>query len=393
MSKILCIIDGMTDPGYNVYQYPNLSRMALSRYVDTTQGQEPESLGCILRLLGVKKVPTFLRGYAEALGSGITVNANDLILRGSWFGLDGQGRCTVPIAGLETLPGVDCCWYYPLGQYKSLLVFPGMASFVSDLVTYPPYACGGRPAQELCPRGCRAVEGVFQAMLTEERCLVPWGQSVSKSMAPFPQKAAVVCGTTIVKGIARMLDMELIAVHGATGDVDTDLLGKTTAALRAAGDHSFVLLHINGADEAAHRKSREEKEAFLEKIDQVVIPLLLRSGHEVYVTADHGTDPVNGTHMGGMQPVFFNKAEVSAEKAGDKSPEAKSQTDMTKEQRRIWAIQQLRNKAEEVGRLPTKADFEPNDKIRIKAALGPWPRGLEAAGLKAPKEKKTTNRR
>ena len=60
----------------------------------------------------------------------------------------------------------------------------------------------------------------------------------------------------------------------------------------------------------------------------------------------------------------------------------------TEDQRRIWSIQQLRKKADEVGRIPTKADFEPIEKIRIKSALGPWPRALEAAGLKEPREKK-----
>lgn len=393
MSKILCIIDGMTDPDFSVHRYPNFSRMNLLRHIDTAQGQEPESLGCILRLLGVKKVPTFLRGYAEALGNGIPVSTNDLILRGSWFGLDAEGRCTVPIAAPDTLPDVDCCRYYPMGQYKSLLVFPGMASFVSDLVTYPPYACSGQPAQELCPQGCSAVESIFHALLTKDRCLIPWGQSVSKSMSPFPQKAAVICGTTIVKGIARMLDMELIPVSGATGDVDTDLRAKTIAALNAAKDYPFVLLHINGADEASHRKSKTEKEAFIEKIDDVVIPLLLHSWHEVYVTADHGTDPASGTHIGGMQPVFFNKSETTTEKTDSKPLNIHKQIGMTEAQRRVWSIQQLRKKADEVGRLPTKADFEPIDKIRIKAALGPWPRALEAAGLKEPKEKKTANRR
>ena len=74
MSKILCVIDGMTDPYFRVNNYPNLSSMRLLRHVDTTQGQTPESLGCILRLLGTKRVPPHLRGYTEALGYGIPVN-------------------------------------------------------------------------------------------------------------------------------------------------------------------------------------------------------------------------------------------------------------------------------------------------------------------------------
>lgn len=140
MSKILCIIDGMTDPYFRVNNYPNLSSMRLLRHVDTTQGQTPESLGCILRLLGTKRVPSHLRGYAEALGYDIPVNKNDLILRESWFSLDEQGCCNIPTSAPESLPENEG-YYYHLGKYKSLLVFPGMANCIADMVTYPPYAC------------------------------------------------------------------------------------------------------------------------------------------------------------------------------------------------------------------------------------------------------------
>lgn len=53
--------------------------------------------------------------------------------------------------------------------------------------------------------------------------------------------------------------MELFPVKGATGDVDTDLDAKTEAALRAAERCPFVLLHINGADEAAIATIRRKR--------------------------------------------------------------------------------------------------------------------------------------
>ncbi len=59
---------------------------------------------------------------------------------------------------------------------------------------------------------------------------------------------------------------------------------------------------------------------------------------------------------------------------------------VTKE-KKTWAEELLRAKYQELGRLPTKADFENADCARIKAFLGPWPRALEAAGLKPAKEK------
>lgn len=58
---------------------------------------------------------------------------------------------------------------------------------------------------------------------------------------------------------------------------------------------------------------------------------------------------------------------------------------MTIDDKKIWAIAQLQQKADELGRLPKKADFPEGDRARIKNALGPWPRALEAANLKSPK--------
>lgn len=50
------------------------------------------------------------------------------------------------------------------------------------------------------------------------------------------------------------------------------------------------------------------------------------------------------------------------------------------------AIALLREKHEELGRLPKKEDFSGENVSRIKSKLGPWPRALEAAGLKGRKE-------
>lgn len=74
-------------------------------------------------------------------------------------------------------------------------------------------------------------------------------------------------------------------------------------------------------------------------------------------------------------------------KKSDITEEILSPSNMTKTQLREWAIAQLRQKSVELGKLPRKADFVDVDCIRIKAALGPWPRALEAAGLKKPKTK------
>ena len=58
---------------------------------------------------------------------------------------------------------------------------------------------------------------------------------------------------------------------------------------------------------------------------------------------------------------------------------------MITEEKKQWAVEQLQEKNKELGRLPKKEDFDVVTLSRIKAFLGPWPRALEAAGLKETK--------
>lgn len=59
---------------------------------------------------------------------------------------------------------------------------------------------------------------------------------------------------------------------------------------------------------------------------------------------------------------------------------------MILEEKKSWAVELLRQKSDELGRMPKKDDFDEVTRSRIKAFLGPWPRALEAAGLKEPRE-------
>lgn len=59
---------------------------------------------------------------------------------------------------------------------------------------------------------------------------------------------------------------------------------------------------------------------------------------------------------------------------------------MNSDEKKSWAEELLRQKSRELGRLPKKDDFDEWTRSRIKAFLGPWPRALEAAGLKPPKK-------
>lgn len=66
---------------------------------------------------------------------------------------------------------------------------------------------------------------------------------------------------------------------------------------------------------------------------------------------------------------------------------------MALDEKKQWAILQLQEKQRALGRLPKKDDFDEVTRARIKAFLGPWPRALEAAGLKEAKPKPSKPRK
>lgn len=69
---------------------------------------------------------------------------------------------------------------------------------------------------------------------------------------------------------------------------------------------------------------------------------------------------------------------------------------MNSEEKKLWAVELLRQKGSALGRQPKKDDFDDATRSKIKAFLGPWPRALEAAGLKeprAPRKKRAAKKR
>lgn len=113
-------------------------------------------------------------------------------------------------------------------------------------------------------------------------------------------RTTVVCGGGAAAGIARLMGADVVVPDGSTGDVDTDLRAKAEAALRQ-DDRDLVVVHVGGADEAAHRLDADAKRAFLERVDAELLQPLAGSGLALTVTADHSTDPRTGRH--GAEPV------------------------------------------------------------------------------------------
>ena len=312
MADIVCIIDGMTDEEFQLKDYSQLASLTeagISGYLATTPpGFGAGTLPCVLTLLGLEeeRIPRKGRGWLEALGLGIPVKAGDLVLRGTWTALDESGRLRGMAKGPEPeeLPRTAGLRYYSAGPDKAVLVLEGQGKALHRLVTCPPHENWGQPIDSLPVRVCPLLEEFLAACRRPGLALLPWGESAAAELPRpnLPLRAAAVTATPVVKGIARQLGMMVIRPPGATGDVDTDLAGKTAAALSLCRDYPLVLLHIDGADEAAHRLLPEEKRRFLRRVDREVLKTLAGGRDRLLITADHGTSPYTGRHLREPQP-------------------------------------------------------------------------------------------
>lgn len=312
VGAILCIVDGMTDEGFEYDCCPTLvqmkTRSAYGLIQTTPHGFSPESYPCIATVLGVPcdKIPRHARGYLEALGLGIRTRPDDLILRGSWVELDSCDRIVAVTCAPHDVCVPEGVEYYEIGTYKSLIVLRGRAGLVDSVTTYPPHENMGRNIEEMFPLGCNELSELVMRNRRGKGVLVLWGQSVFSVLPTFKGRAALVGSASIIKGMAEAMSMDVYDRQDFTGDTDTSLDGKVDLAMKIAREYDLVVLHVNGADEAAHRKDVREKRRFLKRMDSEVVFPLMASSHRVMVCSDHGTSPSTGEHIGTPQPFVIS---------------------------------------------------------------------------------------
>ena len=123
----------------------------------------------------------------------------------------------------------------------------------------------------------------------------------------LPLNAACIGGDRTVMGIASALGASVIRRRGMTANVDTDLSLKFDCALEALEEHDLVMVHVKGADIAAHDRRPDLKVAFLERLDRELATLLdrLKQPVRVAVTADHATLSELGAHGADPVPVLI----------------------------------------------------------------------------------------
>lgn len=299
MNTVLVVIDGADIEDYQYLSCKNWNTVGHNN--NTPNGSETDSMTCILNMLGYPVVETG-RAYYEAIAVGYEVKDTDLIFRCN--GIDFTDGTITSSTESKQIESTDEFTFIHIGGYKNLLIIHNANHLFDTVKTFPPHDNLGVNIKDIMPIiKCKSVQKILNNLIIDYQ-LYPWGQSIKCELPSFFElhkiSGAVVCKTEIVKGIALSTKMFCPNIETATADIDTDLLAKTALTLKLAKEYDFTMLHINGLDEACHRKNLLEKNFFLKRIDSEIIKLLQENlGNDVklIVTSDHATDCLTGKHI------------------------------------------------------------------------------------------------
>ncbi len=282
MVEVLVILDGASEPlgsaptSLELARTPALDRLAregaVAPLATVPAGLPAGSESAIPALLGWTPSAPVDRGLLEAAARGVALAPGERAWRVDVFDADGARAATdataraaralataVPHHRVQRLVG------------HRLLVTGDVCPFVSHI-----------PTQMDTHRLRAWPEGIIPPRVLDARTVVVGA-----------------AGAAI--GVARLMGAATVVPRGATGDVDTDLSAKASAALDAvSGGAERVVVHLGAPDEAAHRRDRAAKVAAIERADrELIAPIadaVAQVGGSLRVCPDHGCDPRTGLH-------------------------------------------------------------------------------------------------
>ena len=347
MKTLLVIIDGLGDDvipelgGKTPFDYARhnnidkLLKIGATGFISICEDDfMPESLGCILRLLGVQQgdFPRN-RAYLELLAHDRDISEYEMVLRcnlvsvdktGRLLSFNAQGLTSAEMKEAALIADTFCAniEFLHLSHYRNLLIMDKKQELLDNCLINPPHESLGANAYDLLADVKNNSLLIKNFIDETEKCLerfnsngirylfYPWGVSERKTMPTFAKlhnkKSGVVCTTEIVKGIARAMEMERPDIKGGTADIDTDIAEKAKITLELLAKEKFVLTHFNGADEAAHRYDFLGKANFITRIDEEFFGQIVTKITEptkILLCGDHVTSSITGKHSKGKVPV------------------------------------------------------------------------------------------
>ncbi len=307
-----------------------LARHGINGIMDViAPGVIPGSDTAHLALFGYDPYKVYTgRGPIEAAGAGIPVLKGDVAFRCNFATVDKSMKVTDRRAGrikagtgelAQALTDMDIdgvrAVFKEGSEHRAVLVLKGagLDHRVSDVDPHTEgKVCQSEPlvpearktADVLNEFVRKAHEILSQHPVNRERIkkglppaniVLPRGAGSINELEPmsakYGLKCAAVAGVTLVKGICRMVGMEVPDLRGTSGGLDTDYAAKAEAAVSLLRENDFVFVNVKAGDVASHDGDFRMKVRVVESIDMMLGMILkdLPDNVIVAVTCDHST--------------------------------------------------------------------------------------------------------
>ena len=325
---------------------PNLDAMAregvLGLVRTVPEGMEPSSACACMSVLGYDpKVYYRGRSAIEAKSRGIPLDEGEVVFRCNlvairdgkmWdysSGHIGNSEAHALIAALEESLGNDKIRFYPGVSYRHICKIKGQEETLKAICT-PPHDIPGKPIDEFLPRGpgsdllrglmARSVDVLREHPVNRERKSrgeIPatmiwlfWGSGQIPDLPSFKRNygldAAMTSGVDLLRGLAKMAEIDTLDIPGVTGGLDNDYSAQASGALEALQERDLVVIHIEAPDEAGHTGSIDDKTEAIQRVDREVVSRLLsweEDALRILILPDHSTPIEVQTHT--PEPVPF----------------------------------------------------------------------------------------
>jgi len=367
MKYIVLVADGMAD--YPIKELgertplesartPNMDFLArygsLGRVKTIPDKMSSGSDVAIMSILGYDPLVYYSgRGPLEAVNLGIDLGPHEVAFRCNFVTVNkdilidySAGHITskeasVLIDYLNKKLGSDKIRFYAGVSYRNIMVIDGdYFKNVDKLNCKAPHDIMGMNINKNFPKGesCEVIIDLMkksQSLLeTHEINMVRidlkenpanmiwlWGQGKKPNLPTFLEKygltGSVISAVDLIKGLGKILGLEVINVPGATGYYDTDYKGKAESALDSLKDKDFVFLHVEATDEAGHNGDLREKIIAIERFDQLVVGTILKAfkrkkNFRIMILPDHATPLSLRTHTKDDVPFLVYGKDIEA---------------------------------------------------------------------------------
>ncbi len=162
-----------------------------------------------------------------------------------------------------------------------------------------------------------------------------WGEGTKPALTEFydlfGKKGGVISAVDLIKGIGMCAGHKVVDVEGATGNYDTNFVGKADAAIKLLQDGcDYVYIHVEAPDECGHHGDVLHKVESIETIDREIIGKLLNyfkvKGEDftMLVMPDHPTPIVKMTHVSDPVPFILYSSVKKLSPSAQKYTEAEA---------------------------------------------------------------------